>query len=250
MTEARDNLKRIMYDVCKHYGYTPEPMNNPRLDMAVLKAYISTLEYKTVEAFLRQLWGACLNYYREDIDSFEFIDSMTVSIAEQLTRAWNEGMREVGAEPGDMTDADQDVLDGIIQNEYDYILGLADSVDQARADGLDRVEFSTRFKPRVDMWANRYPDVVNQAKLYYGKKEKLIWVLGATEEHCTSCAALNGIVAYAEEWDQSGVRPQNPPKSAIECGGWKCDCSLEVTDRRRSAGALTSIMDIATSGNV
>ena len=121
---------------------------------------------------------------------------------------------------------------------------------QAKADGLPREQFDVQFGSRVDIWANRYPETENRARMHFGGKQRLEWVLGATEKHCSTCAALNGIVAFAEEWEESGVQPQSPPNGALECGGWQCDCSLVPTDRRRSANALTRIMDIATAGNV
>jgi hypothetical protein len=102
----------------------------------------------------------------------------------------------------------------------------------------------------VDIWANRYPDVVNQAILATAEeKTKLEWVYSPEKEHCTICSALNGIVAYAREWDELGVRPQNPPNPALSkdnggCGGWRCGCELIPTTRRRSPDAFTTIMNI------
>jgi hypothetical protein len=97
---------------------------------------------------------------------------------------------------------------------------------------------------RAELWANRYTDTVNIAILTT-KEQKLVWNLGATEEHCETCAALNGIVAWASEWELANVHPQSPPNDLLECGGWKCDCSLEPTEKRRSPKALTTLLDIA-----
>ena len=99
------------------------------------------------------------------------------------------------------------------------------------------------------MWSNRYNEVVNEAKIWFGGKQRLKWKLGATEKHCTTCQALDGIVAYASEWEQSGLKPQNPPNPNLECGGWHCDCSLETTDEKRSPDALGTLMDLATAAH-
>jgi len=77
-----------------------------------------------------------------------------------------------------------------------------------------------------------------------------VWVIGETEVSCSTCLALNGIVAYASEWEESGVHPQGPQNGALACGGWNCDCSLDTTNARRTRDALGRIMDIAVSGNV
>lgn len=209
--------------------------------------YLSDAALKSIGQYERQLWSYTLDLYR-DGDVGAFIDDFAAAIENQLTRAWNEGAREVGVEPGDMEDEDKQVIDDIIASEYDHVLDLAQAIQDAQS--LDKDEFRQQFRSRIDLWINRYSDVRNQAMIYFGGKERLVWKMGATEEHCATCAALDGIVAYATEWEESGVAPQGAPNDALECGGWRCDCSLETTDQRRSAGALTRIMEIATSGKL
>lgn len=200
---------------------------------------------KTYEYYQRVLWRDVREFYTGEVERGFVEDDMIRLIDEQLTRAWNEGAREVGVEPADMTDEDLAVVEDIKNGELEHITGFLDAVEQARQDGTGYEQ----FRSRVDLWANRYNDVVNQAKVYFGGKTKLVWVYGDTE-HCDTCAACNGIVAWAQEWEQSGLHPQSPPNGALECGGWKCQCTLEPTDRRRSANALERLMDIAVSGNV
>jgi hypothetical protein len=68
------------------------------------------------------------------------------------------------------------------------------------------------------------------------KKQRLRWKLGKTEDHCLTCSYLDGLVAYAAEWDESGYHPQGAPNEQLQCGGWQCDCSLEPTDSPRTRG--------------
>lgn len=206
--------------------------------------------WKTIGAFDRQLWSACLDYFRGDGNAFDFVDRFASSIKEQLTRAWNEGARNVGVDPADMTAEDQAELSGIINSELDHVLDLAQDIEDAITDKMTLEDFRSQFRARIDLWVNRYNETVNRAEMYFGGKVRLVWRMGATEEHCETCARLNGIVAYAQEWEQSGIRPQSPPNDLLECGGWRCDCSLETTDQRRSPDALTTLMDIAASRNV
>ena len=213
------------------------------IHLATVKAmrlYI-TRATKTQDAYLRHMWQDAREYFTGEQDAFQFIDSFVAEIDNQLTRAWNEGAREAGVDPRDMDDPDLVILQDKIENEREYILGLAGDIDQARADGLTPAEFKQRFYSRVEMWANRYKETVNDAKLYFGSLDKYEWQLGATEQHCSTCYRLNGVVATGEEWDESGYRPQSPPNDKLECGGWKCDCSLVPTKRRRTRGGIPDV---------
>lgn len=215
-----------------------------------VKAHLSekALEFlKSIEQYDRQLWEYTLALYRGG-DSGEFIDKFTRAISNQLTRAFNEGARAVGVEPEDMTDEDRAYLKEIIDSEYEHILDLGSAIEDSME--LELSEFRQAFRSRIDLWIARYTDVINRAKTYFGGKTRLEWVLGETEQHCDTCAALNGIVAYAKEWEQAQVHPQSPPNEVLQCGGWKCDCSLIVTDKRRTSGALGRIMDIAVAANI
>jgi len=215
-----------------------------------VKAHLSekALEFlKSIEQYDRQLWEYTLALFRGG-DSGEFIDKFTAAISNQLTRAWNEGSRSVGVEPEDMTEEDLSYLKEIIDNEYEHILDLGTAIEASRE--LELVEFRQAFRSRIDLWVARYTDVVSRARSYFGNKTRLIWVEGDTKDKCDSCVALDGIVAFAFEWEQSGVRPQSPPNGTLTCGGWECQCRLDVTDKRRSPNALKRIMDIAVAANI
>jgi hypothetical protein len=215
-----------------------------------VKAHLSdkALEVlKSIGTYDRQLWKYCLALYRTG-DGGTFLNQFIAAISNQITRAWNEGAREVGVEPEEMTDTDKAELKAVIDSEYDHVLDLGEAIIMSRNGTME--EFRQQFRPRVDLWVARYNDAANRAKVYFGGRQRLVWTLGATEEHCETCAALNGIVAFADEWEQSGIRPQSPPNEILACGGWQCDCSLELTDKRRSPDALGRLMDIATAANI
>jgi hypothetical protein len=216
-----------------------------------MKAYLNNGPLiKTEGAFDRQLWSAALDLFRGDIDEFAFIDIYTSAIDNQLTRAWNEGARSVGTDPRDFEDADIAYLQGIIDRENEFVLGLGGDIVDYKTEERTLDEFRVAFRSRVMIWANRYNDVKNQAAVYFSSKgQRLEWVYGDTQ-HCTTCAMLNGIVAFASEWETSGLKPQSPPNDAIECGGWHCQCKLEPTNKRRTPGALDRLLTIATMGKV
>jgi len=210
------------------------------------------VEIKTEAMFLRQLRAYCLQLFRGELGEFAWIQDMTDTIADQMGKAWREGARAVGVEPSEFTNEDIEELNKIIASEYDYVLALGSDILALRLMGGTLEEYRTKFAGRIEVWAHRYTDVVNQAKVWFGKRKKvkLKWEMGATEEHCATCAALNGIVAYAEDWERSGIHPQNPPNQALECGGWRCDCALVPTTERATNNALERIQDIVIASKL
>ena len=205
----------------------------------ILDKILAWMERKTLEAYKRQLWGAVLDLYRGEIGVSEFEDRWAGSIEEQLNRAWREGARDVEIDPKEFEEEDTAEIEAIIVNEFGYVSGLAAEVVQAAKDesGFEG------FRSRVDTWANRYNDIVNRARVWFGGRQKLEWIYGDTE-HCATCLALNGIVAWASEWELADVRPQSPENIMLECGGWKCQCTLSPTDKRRTSKAYDRILSI------
>jgi hypothetical protein len=207
-----------------------------------------TATLKTEGFYQRAMWKATRDLYNGEMGLTAFEDTMIELITGQLRRAWNEGLRTLNLDPQvDQTEEGENFLQDIMLSELSFVDGFADAV-LAAARAQEPID---QFRARVDIWVNRYPDVVNQAIQFYAQTgQRLRWQLGQTEQHCQTCSALNNIVAFASEWETSGVKPQSPPNDLLSCSGWHCDCSLVPTDERRSADALTRIMDIITSTNL
>lgn len=222
--ELLASIKQVVFafpDVIKYL--TPETLESLGIDD----------EVKTVGYYERALWDTVRGFYNNG-DGGAFLDRMIGLIRQQLTRAWREGAAAVGFDPDEMDNEDLFQLERIITQEYEFILGLADDIELARQND----EGYANFRQRIAIWSKRYTDVVNQAKLWFAGRQKLKWILGATEKHCATCFALDGIVAYAKEWDERGLHPQQPPNGLLECGGWHCDCRLEPTKERKKRGGI------------
>jgi len=211
-----------------------------------IREYVKRGEFKTEGSMNRHLWAAALAFFRDEIDAFVFLDIFINEIENQLTRAWNEGARSVDVDPADMSPGDMLHLEALINSEYNHVISLAEAIENAKLYGWTLDKFRSGMRSRIDLWSARYRDVVNEARLWFGGKKRLIWRMGATEEHCTTCNALNGLVAWGEEWDQSQIRPQHPPNPHLECGGWRCKCTLEPTEQRRGPQAMARLLNIAT----
>lgn len=185
-------------------------------------------EYKTYDFFLHAFERLVINTYNGLIAG-DFIDVVANLISGQLydayERAWMDDGNDLPLPYFLQQAADNDIL-----IQYDF-------VDQFYRDIVDARIDKTPIAPllqRVQLWANRYNESYNNGvhliELQMGGKE--VWRLGRTEKHCPECEKLNGVVAYAVEWEQSGYEPQNAPNLKLTCGGWKCDCSKEPTTER------------------
>lgn len=198
--------------------------------------------YKTFDFMLTQIVGLVRGVYRGNIRG-EFIDVMANLISGQLSQAYRRAWADEG-DGGEFPDYLQISLDDMILGQYDYVDGYYRDIIDAALDG-------TPIEPllkRAELWAQRWTEAYNEAVrlITLNNGGKLEWQLGETEEHCPECSALNGIVAFAREWDTLMVRPQNPPNTRISCGGWRCDCKLTPTTKRRTPNAYGRIEEITS----
>lgn len=172
----------------------------------------------------------------------EFEQILESLIRGQLGQAYEMAWADSGGQP-----PMPDYLRSAYTNDYFQQVGFIrefyrDIID-ARIEGTSLESLIAR----ADLWANRYNEAYNNAMMLIESQNggKMIWRLGGTEDHCETCAKLDGIVAFAREWEASGIQPQNAPNNLLECGGWRCDCSLTQTDQRRSPNAMETLMNIA-----
>ena len=153
-------------------------MSYPALERAlyhVLKAGIPIEEsllsdaLKTVDWYERAMWKGVRELYDGAISTYEFESLMIDIISNQLRRAWNEGMRELGLNPEeDQTMEGEMFLQNLMAEELVHVGPLA--VDIRAEVSLTNPDI-TQFRNRVQMWANRYNDTVNQAIAFYSNNE-------------------------------------------------------------------------------
>jgi len=213
--------------------------------------------YKTYDQYRRRLWDAAVRLFNGGRDA-SFQSTFVRTIDVELTKAWEEGAKDAGVDRDEMTSDDFARLEQIINNETEFIKGIASAIQSAKDEGKTLEQFTSQFGARVDLWANRYNETVSRARTHFGSKLKFIWRLGRTEKHCPFCNALNGIVAYGYEWDEAQAFPQNPPNPALTgekngekgCEGWACDCSRDITTARRTPRAFDKITNIVTANHL
>lgn len=197
---------------------------------------------KTEQTYLRQLWERVKRLYENRMSGSQFITDLADIVQQQITRAYRAALRDEGLDPDLVNGEYKDNVERIILSEYDHVDGFTADIIKASTDGTGYEQ----FRVRAEMWANRYNDAYNKAELDIALENggKLEWQLGETEEHCDTCAALHGKVAFAAEWQAVGLRPQNPPNQSLDCGGWQCDCHLIATNKRRTYGVQAVLLGI------
>lgn len=166
------------------------------------------------------------------IDGTQFNSEMRNIINRRLTQAFEQGAAECDIKPDEFTQAEFLAIGQAIQEELTHVSDFGAAIRAGRDEPI-----ASLFN-RIDSWANRFDDIKNLGKVMACKDKKLMWKLGATEKHCSTCPRLDGKVKRASQWKASGVRPQNPPNPNLQCGGWRCQCTLITTNKAVSRGPL------------
>ena len=211
----------------------------PHLSQRARYALTEPEPYKSFDFFLSAIIGLVNGVYYGNIGGI-FIDTMANLISGQLTDAYMRAWADDG-HFSELPDYLQQQLEQTILNQYNFVDQFYRDIIDARVDG-------TPIEPllfRAQMWANQWNSAYNEAMRLMAVHNggKMIWRYGDAD-HCPTCRALHGIVAYATEWEAAGVHPQDPPNPLLKCGGWRCACSLLPTDKRRSPKALDTILNI------
>lgn len=196
-----------------------------------------------------------LYYYK--IDEAGFKEQFNLLVSKYLFDAYSAAWRDagnVGQMPIEMLNAYNTAVatqKGFIDKYYQDIVTARSSGGSLQA-----------LLSRADLWATRYIQERNAAigiiaalmlvisrpladitQIFPAEDEdiNMVWREGDTVEKCTECLALDGIVAPASLWRELRVTPQAAPNEKISCGGWRCQCTLEITDKPVTPNAREKI---------
>lgn len=158
-----------------------------------------------------------------------FVQNMLLAISSGLTSAWLEGTSAMGVDQEELNSDEMAELQAQIDNETQYINGLADAIDRLNQSGANLDAIGRR----LDLWGDAYIRAFEQAKTTAGKDEKLMWTMHKGE-HCPDCVALDGKVKRASYWYGKGLYPKSWDLACHQ----GCNCTLELTDQPISKGPL------------
>lgn len=185
---------------------------------------------RAIRACVRALWSGEWDY---DL----FFQGMLDTIRYHIPQAWHAGAKECGVLPSELTQAERIALEQAIQYELQWIDGFAAAImENSKADGGKLGPLVNRSK----VWTGRWEGVKVKAMTMACKDRKLKWVLGPTE-HCRSCLKLAGKIKRASYWNERGILPRVHKAPYLECGGWRCQCTLVQTDEPMSKGPLPNL---------
>jgi hypothetical protein len=202
---------------------------------AGLERDLSSIGIKTEGYYLRVLSQAVRDLYNDKITTDDFLSTESRLLDEQIVRAWNEGMRLNDLNPQtDMKPEWEQMIKDIQNSEFDYVQGFMDAIEQARRDG-------TPIQPlldRAELWASRYSDVVSRSQVITAPKDlNFFWKYGPTNEHCQDCSDMVAVgVQTAEFWRKKQAEGIYPGSPQLACHGFHCECGLESTDEKVTAG--------------
>jgi len=167
-------------------------------------------------------------------------DALYPAIRRYFLLAFDEGMAVCGVQPEERTEKERKALVDRIKEELSHVGGFMDAVYEGRK-GSETERPLAQFLGRAEMWVNRYTELRDLGKMLACGDKKLRWTWHPEKEHCSSCAKLNGKVKRASQWEEARARGIYPQSPALECGGYKCGCTLEPTDEPMSKGRLPSV---------
>ncbi len=185
---------------------------------------------KNLRASVRGLWSGALQK-RQALATFRR------AIEFGIERAWVEGAAECGIQEDELTTEELTIRDEFIFEQSGFATGFIDTIaDQSKTNG----GALQPLMQRTEMWVNQYVSAKQQSEALACADEKRIWVLGRVEKHCRTCPRLAGQVRRLSFWE-ANVLPRNAKNDKLECGGWKCQCTLRKTNKPLTRGRLPKI---------
>jgi len=214
----------------------------PRLSHATRLALSELTPYKTYEFFLTAIEGLVNSLYQGLIGGI-FIDTLANLISGQLADAY----QRAWSDDGHFTDLPPYLaaaLESMTLTQYEHVDQFYRDIIDARVDGTSIAPLLNRAQLWAGQWNTAYEEAQRLITVENGGN--MIWREGDTEEKCPQCVALDGVVAYAREWEELGVHPKGFPNDKLGCKGGHCDCTLKPTTQRRSPKAYNTIMNAVT----
>ena len=180
---------------------------------------------------VRGLWSGA-------IDRQQFADAMSATIDRGQRYAFEDGARECGILPGELTEKELDRIQDAILYEMQWIEGFGQAIEDGSRANKGKLE---PLFQRAEIWIGRYVGFMSEARTMACSDRKFRWTLGRTKNPCSSCVKLNGQVRRGSFWNDRGILPRVHGAEYLECHGFRCDCTLEPTQEPASRGPLPKL---------
>lgn len=143
----------------------------------------------------------------------EFAGGMRSALRRYGLQAYRAGMQAGGYDPESFSRSDLDTFRNWQAKQSGYVTGIGGQ--------LYKDDQTPNPDDRSDMWQRKSLNSIYFEGLNVAAPDlPMTWNLGATEQHCPSCAGNAGQTKSVAEWMAQGL----PQSDALDCGGFKCDC--------------------------
>lgn len=176
-----------------------------------------------VARYRKSLRAVTRSYFAGDVTRGNFEQAVGDAIRVDAEFAFDEGLKEGGAGLDEISEQEQSYLDDWIANQLGFVGGLADALEAAKGNKAAQRDFYTR----LDMWADSMNTLAMTGKGFASADQMGQWKLGETEQHCSTCSRLDSGAPHRVSWFiKRGYIPRQNGSESLECGGWRCDCSI------------------------
>lgn len=233
---ARKGTKRdfefqfVRVDVEKRVKVRLEEATTPEMLKAAFDYARELSAQKAVQATRLDFENAFNNLLegarRGDYTRQQFQSQLRKVLRQYGVMAYRDGLVDGGVTDGELDDEDRAEVATLLAEQSDYISSFGSVL--FNKDGIS----DNLADLKAELWWNKTVNKFYQHGLASADRNGMyMWVIGQTEKHCVTCAALNNQVHRMKEYAKRGLLPKS---SNLVCGGWYCDCNLvKVNERAR-----------------
>lgn len=216
----------------------PEGANKETIRMA-FKSVKSKLRcegsrLKSISTYRRRLRSIVTQLWRGEIKPLEASNKMDALIEQQLTLAFEQGVKRAGKTMDELSSGDRQKMTTAIDEEKSHVSEVIRAIQKNsnREGGA-----LAPLRARIDLWVSRWSGISDYAFSIAGADKKLKWVYDPRKEHCPDCLRLNGRVYLGSVWALIGIHPKS---AKLKCFGGHCGCGFIETDEHLTRGRRPS----------
>ena len=211
---ARANLARALQRINDHLKAAPEP---------ALPGYLSELRALTQDPTLTEQ---------------QVKDRIAAAIILWALWAFEDGLEAGGIDKSQVDAADEAVIGKWQDEQTAYAASLAAAIVANSAVQLDltktaeeKAQSLSVINDRLQMWGESLGSLTvsgRMAAIAKGGDDPLItWWYNDGNEHCHTCADLNGKTEKLSWFVLNGYIPRQPGSETLDCHGYRCACHCE-----------------------